>query len=133
MTIKFTEMKDVANKTDASYMNLVGENNDALVPISELETKTSNLESLFKKTNEIEKPVFDTTMLERKVLELDKVNIRVSTLELKISNLVDSLQEKDKLLSFLLTVILNCVVRLSQFTRLNVKGWRKTFPIKKLN
>ena len=31
MTIKFTEMKDVANKTDTSYMNLVGENNDALV------------------------------------------------------------------------------------------------------
>ena len=68
--------------------------------ISELETKNSNLESLLKKSNEIEKPSFDTTMLERKVLELDEANVRVSTLELKISNLVDSLKEKDKLLSF---------------------------------
>ena len=38
MTIKFNEMKDVANKTDTSYMNLISENNDALVLISELET-----------------------------------------------------------------------------------------------
>ena len=43
MTIKFTEMKDVANKTDTYYMNLMSENNGALVLISELETKTSNL------------------------------------------------------------------------------------------
>ena len=48
MTIKFHEMKDVANKTDTSYMNLVSENNDALVLISELETKISNLENLLK-------------------------------------------------------------------------------------
>ena len=99
MTIKFMEMKDVANKTDTSYMNLVGENNDALVLISELETKTSNLEGLLKKTNESEKYVFDTTMLENKMLELDEANVRVSTVELKISNLVDSLKEKDTLLS----------------------------------
>ena len=46
MTIKFMEMKDVANKTDTSYMNLLSENNDALVLISELETKASNMESL---------------------------------------------------------------------------------------
>ena len=98
MTIKFMEMKDVANKTDASYMNLLSENNDALVLISELETKTSNLESLLENANEIVKPVFDTTLLEKKMLELDEANIRVSTLELKNSNLVDSLQEKDYVL-----------------------------------
>ena len=39
-------------------------------------------------------------MFECKVLELDEANVRVSTLELKVSNLVDSLKEKDKLLSF---------------------------------
>ena len=49
-------MKDVANKTDTSYMNLVSENNDALVLISELETKISNLEILLKKSNDVEKP-----------------------------------------------------------------------------
>ena len=98
VTIKFMEMKDVANKTDTSYMNLVGENNDALVLISELETKTSNLESLLKIANETAKPVFDTSILEKKMLELDEANIRVSTLELKNSNLVDSLQEKDSAL-----------------------------------
>ena len=34
------------------------------------------------------------------MLELDEANVRVSTLELKVSNLVDSLKEKDKLLCF---------------------------------
>ena len=98
MTIKFMEMKDVANKTDTSYMNLLSENNDALVLISELENKASNLESLVKKANQNGKTVFDTSLLEKKMLELDEANIRVSTLELKNSNLVDSLQEKDSAL-----------------------------------
>ena len=92
------EMKDVANKTDTSYMNLVGENNDALVLISELETKISNLEGILDIANKTAKPVFDTTVLEKKMLELDEANIRVSTLELKNSNLVDSLKEKDSVL-----------------------------------
>ena len=98
MTIKFMEMKDVANKTDTSYMNLVRENNDALVLISKLETKISNLEGILDIANKTAKPVFDTSMLEKKMLELDEANIRVSTLELKIYNLVDSLKEKDSTL-----------------------------------
>ena len=51
--------------------------------------------------------LFDTTVLEHKVLELDEANVRVSTLELKVSNLVDSLKEKDKLLKLFQTLILN--------------------------
>ena len=42
---------------------------------------------------------FDTTNLEAKVLELDEANEKVATLELKLSNLVDHLKEKDKLIS----------------------------------
>ena len=98
MTIKFMKMKDVANKTDTSYMNLVGENNDALVLISELETKISNLEGILDIANKTAKPIFDTSILEKKMLELDEANIRVSTLELKNSNLVDSLKKKDSTL-----------------------------------
>ena len=43
MTIKFMEMKDIANKTNTSFMNLTTEKNDALVLISELESKISTL------------------------------------------------------------------------------------------
>ena len=75
-------------------MNLMSENNDALVLISELETKISNLEIILKKSNDIDQSFVCTTMLENKGLELDEANVRVSTLELKVSNLVDSLKRE---------------------------------------
>ena len=99
MTIKFMEMKDVANKTDTSFMNLTTENNDALILIFELESKISTLENNLKKGKQIVNP-FETMMLEIKVLELDDANEKVSTLELQVSNLVDSLKEKEKVISF---------------------------------
>ena len=76
-------MQDVANKTDTSYLNLVSENNDALVLISELETKISNLEDFLEEIT-LNSDSLDTTILENKVLELDVANERVSTLELKL-------------------------------------------------
>ena len=99
MTIKFMEMKDVANKTDNSFMNLTTENNDALILISELESKISSLENTLRKGKEISNP-FESKMLEIKVLELDDANEKVSTLEMKVSNLVDSLKEKEQVISF---------------------------------
>ena len=104
MTIKFTEMRDVANKTDTSNECLLSENTNAILRISELEAKISNLENELKKANQ-NGGSFDTTILETKVLDLDEANEKVSTLELKLSNLVDSLKEKDKLISSLNTDI----------------------------
>ena len=121
----------MASKTDTSYQNLMSENNDALVLISELETKISNLENDLKKSN-VNGDSLDTTILETKLLELDEANEKVSTLELKVSNLVDSFQEKDKLISSLNTDIRLSKEMITIYESLNVKGWRKTSPILKL-
>ena len=87
-TIKFIEMCDVASKTVTSYQNLMSENNDVLVLIFELETKISNLKIDLKKSN-VNGDSLDTTILETKLLELDEANEKVSTLEVKVSNMVD--------------------------------------------
>ena len=99
MTIKFMEMKDVANKTDGSFMNLTTEHNDALILISQLESKISSLENNLRKGKQISNPM-ESSMLEIKILELDDANEKISTLEMNVSNLVDSLKEKENVISF---------------------------------
>ena len=102
MTIKFTEQRDVSNKTDTSFQNLMDVNENSLKLISDLEAKLSKVEDELRKS-QLNSLFLDTTILETKVLELDAANEKVSTMELHICNLVDSLKEKDKIISSLNT------------------------------